>query len=68
MDTKARGSQGPAQGVLGAGKSPWMHAPSLLGTCGGRSVHIPEGLQPVQVLVVAAVHTGLRRERDRIDD
>jgi hypothetical protein len=66
MGAKARGSQGPAPGVLRAGQSPWKHAPSLLGTCGGRAIHTPEGLQPVQVLAVAAVHTGLQRERDRI--
>jgi hypothetical protein len=57
MGAKAQGSQGPALGVLGAGQSLWKHAPSLLGTCGGLSVLTPEGLQPVQVLVVAAIHT-----------
>jgi hypothetical protein len=66
MGSKARGSQELAPGVVGAGQSPWKHALSLLGTCGGQSVHTPEGLQPVQVLVVAAVHTGLQRERDHI--
>jgi hypothetical protein len=66
MGAKAQGSQGPAPGILGAEQSPWKHAPSLLGTCGGLSVHTSEGLQSVQVLVVAAVHTGLQRERDCI--
>jgi hypothetical protein len=67
MGTKARESQGQALGVLGARQSPLKHALSLLGACGGCSVHTVKGLlQPVLVLVVVAVHTGLERERDCI--
>jgi hypothetical protein len=66
MGAKARGSQELAPGAPGTGQSPWKHALSLLGTCGGQFVHTPKGLKPVQVLVVAAVHTGLQRERDCI--
>jgi hypothetical protein len=60
MGAKAQGSWGPAPGVLGVRQSPQKHVRSLLGTCGGQSVHAPEGFQPVQVLMVVAVYTDFK--------
>jgi hypothetical protein len=57
MGVKARGSQGLALGVLGGRQSPWKHARSLLGACGGRSIHTSQDLQLAWVLVVTAIHT-----------